>query len=264
MATKPLADIQTRYTFAVFERFQLHDGRAVWRSSLLAETGAHHVFTTRSWDIRDAKDVRELVAFTGLLADQADPKVVLSKQVHGNAVSRPADRMIEADAHIADQPDTAVAVRTADCVPILLSTRGGYAVAAVHAGWRGLDPQVGMIGRAVRALVEVAGLRMVEPGRDLGAAIGPCISAPRYEVGPEVAERFTAEHGDAVTPGAGDRFHLDLRRLAHEQLVAAGVAVSGIDTFPGCTFDDADEFFSYRREGAGVGHLAAVAVPQPA
>lgn len=258
-----LLDIQTRYTLAVFERFKLNDGRAVWRSSLLAELGANHVFTTRSWDIGGAEDVRGLLAATGLLHEPAEPRVVISKQVHGSAVSRPADRMIEADGHVADQPDTAVVVRSADCVPILLSTRGGHTVAAVHAGWRGLDPGVGIVAEAVRALVEVAGLRMGEPGRGLGAAIGPCISGARYEVGPEVAERFAAGHAGAVTPGPGDRFRLDLRCVARAQLVAAGVSDQAIDTFAGCTFDDADEFFSYRREGRGVGHMAAVVVPHP-
>ncbi|MEL7089850.1 MAG: polyphenol oxidase family protein [Planctomycetota bacterium] len=245
----------------MFERFQLDDGRAVWRSSLLAELGANHVFTTRSWGIRNAKDVRGLLEATGLLAGRGEPRVVLSKQVHGRTVSRPADRMIEADAHVADQPDTAAVVRTADCVPILLSTRGGHAVAAVHAGWRGLVPETGVVAEAVRALVEVAGLRMVEPGRGLGAAIGPCISAARYEVGPEVAERFTQRHAGAVTAGESDRFQLDLRRIAREQLVAAGLAGGSVDTCPSCTFDDAGDFFSYRREGRGVGHQAAVVVP---
>lgn len=234
----------------------------MWRSSVLADLGANHVFTTRSWRIADAKDVRGLLDATGLLAGRGEPRVALSKQVHGNAVSRPADRMIEADGHVADQPDTAAVVRTADCVPVLLSTRNGHAVAAVHAGWRGLDPEVGIITQAVRAVVEVAGLRMVQPGRGLGAAIGPCISGARYEVGPEVADRFTAAHGGAVKPGQEDRFQLDLRRVAREQLVTAGVVDEAIDTFGGCTFEQADEFYSYRREGAGVGHLAAVVVPR--
>lgn len=250
------------YTPAVFERFTLSDGSGVWRSSLLAGAGVEHAFTTRSHNVASASDVEALLTNPELFVDRGGPEVLMSKQVHGNRVSRPGDRMAEADGHVADRPHAAAAVRTADCVPILLSVRSGHAIAAVHAGWRGLDPACGVVAAAVEALLEDAA-PTTAMRRGVVAAVGPCIGAARYEVGPEVAEKFQAAHPEALSPGAGDRVHLDLRRVARAQLRASGVAQGCIDVYPGCTYDQADEFYSYRREGPGVGHQAAVAAPRP-
>lgn len=244
----------------MFERIQLDDGRAWWRSSLLHDLNVPHVFTTRSWNVKSADDVRGVIRATGLPVGngEADPRIVMAKQVHGGVVNRPADRQVEADACVVDQAGDVAAVRAADCVPILLSSRKGVAVAAIHAGWRGLDPEVGVIGRAARVLTEVAGMQMDLPGRGLVAAVGPCVSGPRYEVGPEVADKFRARHGDAVLDGLGERPYLDVRAVARDQLIAVGVEADAMDVFDGCTHDDGAEFFSYRREGRGVGHQAAI------
>ena len=249
----------------VFYAETIHAGPTLWRSSLLDELGLHHGFTTRPDDVRERGDLRGWVERVGWFADGRAFRVHLVRQVHGHAVSRPAMRLQEADAVVVDDPGAVAAVRTADCVPILLATRDGHAVAAVHAGWRGLDPTAGpgVIAAAVAGLIDTAGLRMDHPRRGLRAAVGPCIAGRRYEVGPEVADRFRPHHPAAIDDTRGDRPRLDCRAVAVDQLVAAGLEPDRIDVFAGCTFDDAEGFYSYRREGPGVGHQAALIAPRP-
>lgn len=186
------------------------------------------------------------------------------KQVHGGRVVE-ADAVlaqgatVEADAIVARAATAAVAigVRVADCVPVLLADPRTGDVAAVHAGWRGVV--AGVVGAAVSAL-----------GGELAvAAIGPCIGACCFEVGPDVAAQIAKACGiSAPVAGAGgagaivllreDKVYVDLRRAVRTQLVAVGVR--RVDDVEGCTKHEAARFHSYRRDGAGSGRmLAAIA-----
>jgi hypothetical protein len=143
-----------------------------------------------------------------------------------------------------------VGVVTADCVPVLLAAGG--AVAAVHAGWRGLAG--GVIARAVEALAEATG------GAATVAAIGPCIGACCYEVDEPVLaaleRRFGAALPGALAPTRAGHALLDLPSLARAALVAAGLAPDSIGALAGaCTRCDAERFHSYRRDGATAGRL---------
>lgn len=161
----------------------------------------------------------------------------------------------EADALVASDPGFAVAIRMADCVPILVACPRTGQVAAVHAGWRGLV--AGTVDSAVASL-EARGARRGE----LLAAIGPCIGVEAYEVGPEVAATCRAAGlGEAVVDRR-PREHLDCFRAAAIRLVSAGVDAGRIDGGPLCTFRHADEFFSYRRDGARSGRMAAIIGPR--
>ncbi|MEM9420011.1 MAG: polyphenol oxidase family protein [Planctomycetota bacterium] len=241
----------------MFRQVQLGSGQRVWRSSLLDDLGVPHLFTTCAWDVKSSDDIAEVVGaarwFTG-----HPPRIVMAKQVHGNAVSTPAARIGEADAHLTQNPHEVVAVRTADCVPVLISSADGGLVAVVHAGWRGLDPAMNVIGQTVAALIKAARGSLEVAG--CVAAIGPCISLERYEVGEEVASRFRGAVPEAVRDDLGDKPHLDTRAVAAAQLRDAGLLPDRIDVFPGCTFND-PELFSYRQQGKGVGHLAAMISP---
>ncbi|CAN5689502.1 peptidoglycan editing factor PgeF [soil metagenome] len=179
------------------------------------------------------------------------------KQVHGCAVidaganadfanGRPADALTTDDA------SRLLAIQTADCIPILLSSDDGRCVAAIHAGWRGIIARV--IDYGCRAL-----LRMARSNRPLIAAVGPCISKLHFEVGPEVLDQFKTEFGDEVIH---DARHVDLPRAAYLQLIAAGVSPDKIDTTDRCTFRDADEFFSHRRDRGITGRMASVIGPR--
>lgn len=284
----------------MFVRLDLPDGRHVWQSTIFNDLGVRHAFTTRAWNIKQPADIRPMLDTLGW---RGIDRVRLAKQVHGCTVTLPADdgaagcvapgreALVEADAHVTDRADEVVVVRTADCVPILLSGSDGRYVAAIHAGWRGLDPAVNVIGQAIATLRR----RMdTNGGSDpssatsahaspLLAAVGPCIAAKRYEVGEEVAGRFRGiaavrevggtrggreEDGCVVIDRPGEKSCLDLRGIAVSQLIAAGLEPQALDVYPGCTFDQADQFHSYRRDGGGVpgnvGHLAAVIAPRPA
>lgn len=180
------------------------------------------------------------------------------RQVHGAAVHQARGDGGEhdacADALIATEAGHAVMVRTADCVPVLLACPACGAVAAVHAGWRGLLQ--GVLEAAVAALRSCG----AEPGHLL-AAIGPCIGPRAFEVGEEVAGAFHAAGlRDAVgpSPAGGPRPHVDLPRATRTVLARAGVHPARMDGADLCTWRDADAFFSYRRDGAASGRMASL------
>jgi hypothetical protein len=182
-------------------------------------------------------------------------------QVHGSAVARARPRQAWerdplADAIISDDPERPVAVRTADCCPILLGTRDGREVAAVHAGWRGL--LAGVIEAAIQEL-------SADPD-DLAAAVGPCIGFDAFEVGPEVLAAFGDRFGDEAPirrDGSDGKGHVDLAASAVLALQQAGVHLSCIDAGGLCTFEHIDEFFSHRRDAGLTGRMAAVIQARP-
>jgi polyphenol oxidase len=172
-----------------------------------------------------------------------------SRQAHGvevQLIREPQGRggepvAIDADGHATALRAIGATVLSADCLPVALAAGGTMpAVAIAHAGWRGLA--AGVLERSVQALRELGA------GGELEAAIGPGAGACCYEVGPEVHAAFGRRH---ERPGA-----IDLRAIARERLLAAGVArVYGADA---CTICD-ERFFSHRREGDRAGRQAAVA-----
>ena len=189
-------------------------------------------------------------ALRGALELPAEP--LWLSQVHGTSVvdagNGSGETPPEADASISLVPDRACAVLTADCLPVLLAAKDGGAVAAAHAGWRGLAAGV----------LEAVVARLGVPPDTLLAWLGPAISQPAYEVGDEVRAAFVADDPEAAKaflPNARGRWQADLYALARRRLSAAGVgAVYGGGE---CTYGDADRFFSYRR-GARCGRMASI------
>ncbi|WP_201494623.1 peptidoglycan editing factor PgeF [Rubrivivax sp. A210] len=183
------------------------------------------------------------------------------QQVHGCRVleltpASAAQDLPPADAAWTTTPGLACTVQVADCLPVLLAARDGRAVAAAHAGWRGLAG--GVLEATVAALCRGAGL---QPG-DLLAWLGPCIGPRQFEVGAEVLQAFGDDPAapdrrrfmPRSRPDDSPRWLADLPGLARESLQAAGVeAVSGEGR---CTVEEASAFFSFRRDGA-TGRLAA-------
>lgn len=160
-------------------------------------------------------------------------------QTHGiHTVVLEQDSCRDADAAVSRQPGQVAVVMTADCLPILMCNRSATEVAAVHAGWRGL--QSGVIQSALAA--------MQSASDQLMAWIGPGISQPCFEVGDEVLAAFA----DSV-PGAADYFSphgqghwlCDLAGLAERVLNQQGV--SQVFRDPHCSYRDAELFYSYRR-----------------
>jgi YfiH family protein len=186
----------------------------------------------------------------------APAALVRARQVHGRDVLRvtqPADTLIgDADALVCDVPGLAIGVVTADCLPVLIATPSG-AVAAAHAGWRGLA--AGVLAATVAALREIA------PDVDRAiAVIGPHVDASCYEVDEPVVRALAARFGDAAN-GAGRETRaghgeIDLARLARLDLEAAGLSSDRIAAIPdACTACDPERFYSFRRDGPRAGRL---------
>jgi polyphenol oxidase len=142
-------------------------------------------------------------------------------------------------------PNILLAVKTADCVPVLLGDARTGAVAAVHAGWRGTLASI--VARTLERMNETYGTTAA----DVRAAIGPAAGACCYEVGGEVIEAFHERFPEAAewfTPTRAGHAHVDLQRANRDQLIAAGVPAEAINIAPLCTMCRTDLFFSYRRE----------------
>lgn len=189
-------------------------------------------------------------------AGLGEQRPTILHQVHGATVLGLPDVMqasscCEADGVVAATAGPGVsAVRWADCVPLLLADRGGAAVAAVHAGWRGAA--AGVVPAAVRRLRE-HGIRPA----DLRAAVGPAIGGCCYQVGDEVITAIARASGVAAERLVARGGRLDLRRAVGLQLEREGLDPSAIHVAPWCTHCSGDLFFSYRREGAGAGRQMA-------
>jgi YfiH family protein len=249
-------------------------------SELLSRAGFQHAFFTRqggvssaayaslnlSLDVGDrAEDVAENRCRVARVLGVSEERVLVPRQVHGSDVLWVGEAAIAedvarraADGIIADAPGLACAVRTADCVPILMADRETRRVAAVHAGWRGVVQ--GVAPAAVR-FFRARGSRP----EHLLAAIGPHISPAAFEVGKEVAEQLAAASptSGAVTSLTEPKAHVDLTLILIAQLEQMGVPVANVDVLPGCTFLQPERFFSYRRDGKASGRQVSAIVSQP-
>jgi len=156
------------------------------------------------------------------------------------------------DALVSNTPRILLAVKTADCVPILLGDPKTAAFAATHAGWRGTSASV--VQRAIEQLQNEFG---VDSG-NLRAAIGPAANVCCYEVGAEVIDRFKERFPEAnslFVPTRDAHARIDLQKANHDQLIAAGLSAERIHVAPLCTMDRTDLFFSYRREKSLYGRV---------
>jgi len=168
----------------------------------------------------------------------------------------------KADAVITDDARRVVAIRVADCAPVLLSTPDGSLVAAVHAGWRGV---------IARALPNTVDAMRTLGARELLAAIGPCIGPDRFEVGAEVATQFRRAFSDAdseagpgnppvLRAGREGRSLVNLQEALRRQLSAWGVL--RCERLPRCVHTEAALFYSHRRDGGRTGRMAGVIGPK--
>ncbi len=187
----------------------------------------------------------------GFGSRSANPPVdVTLRQIHSNITLNArglGDREREGDALVTDEIGRAVGVRTADCVPILLLDRSKRAVSAIHAGWRGTAAQI--VSRTIQKLQDDFGC---DPN-DLLAAIGPCIRHCCYQVGSEVAERFSATY--TTKDDQPGKWHLDLAAANRRQLLESGILPDRIFDLDTCTVCQGEDLFSYRREPDNPGRM---------
>jgi YfiH family protein len=228
---------------------------------------ANHLFTTRelqlsfdgAWErIADALGLRQVAGLT-----QVHGRDVVSLRRDSPRVPGPCS----GDALVSNDARVAVAVRAADCVPLLLADPRRGAVAAVHAGWRGTA--AGVTTAAVDALTREFGTKPA----DLVVAIGPSIGACCYEVGSELVDAFAAAGHPRhlidrwfLAPPARrgsnkrSRLGLDLAGANRDQLILAGVREENIFLCGLCTAMHLDILTSYRAEKERAGRLAGAIV----
>jgi YfiH family protein len=217
----------------------------------------------RAWDHPEAVEANWSRAVAALHPQLGADALALAQQVHGaslrwvkrDGARGPSQVVGEHDGLLAEEPGVVLAVRTADCVPVLLADAGGAVVAAVHAGWRGAA--AGIVPAAVRAMRKKGASEIV-------AAIGPCIGGARYEVGQEVVAALAATGvpEGVMVVGRSERGRplVDVGRAVEHQLDALGV--TAIDRHGACTFDDV-RWWSHRRDGAAAGRQAALIARVP-
>ena len=241
-----------------------------WGSALRCrplDTLAAHLFTTRQLSLAAAADYDQLARAVGA------ERVAALTQVHGAAVAvvrrdgTSSEKRPEADALVSDSPDIAVAVRAADCVPILMADRATGAVSAVHAGWRGTAARVAVA--ALNAMEREFGTHPQNVVAAIGPSIGPCC----YQVGSELVdafasaghERYLIERWFSSPPpprGTKERpqLRLNVAGANGDQLILAGVPPQQIFDAGLCTAMHLDVLTSYRAEKENAGRIAGVIV----
>ncbi len=206
---------------------------------------------------------------------------VFLKQVHAQDVlhvrsasqgGQVTDVCDVADAAWSDQSGVACTVLVADCLPLLLTTRSGGWVAAVHVGWRGLDgldgsdqcDGKGILEQVCQVIKSKMPVNQAQFATDAIAWMGPCIGPTAFEVGPDVHAALTRHHPQAaemfcpVATVNTVKWRADLAGLVRQRLLSLGISqIFGNDsTAPWCTVSQPERFFSHRRDGVS-GRLAA-------
>ena len=254
------------------------NGVVILKSPQLDSAGFKHGFSTRVGPAGECFDLsrpgysridtppkvceNNLSTFCGLIRFDSKVRLNTPRQMHGNGIAQAANaEMREADAVISDNASFPAGIRTADCMGILIACPATGRVAAVHAGWRGLVSDIP--GDVVNTLKSMGGPAS-HPSQMI-AALGPSIGSQVYEVGPEVAKKFS-ENGlskSILHPenGIREKSHIDVHRAATQRLIDAGLRPAKIDGNPLCTSNIA-LFFSYRNEGPDCGRLMAAISPR--
>lgn len=170
-------------------------------------------------------------------------------QVHGVDVADVdhLDGTTTADASVSHSAGGVCVVLTADCLPLLFCGDHGQIVAAAHAGWRGLH--AGIIQQTVKSM----------QAKDISVWLGPAIGPQQFEVGDDVRDAFlhlNSNRANAFVAHGPNKWLADIYQLARLQLTELGIdQIYGGDL---CTVNDAESFYSYRRDGAQTGRMASL------
>lgn len=184
-------------------------------------------------------------------ADKQAIKIQWLEQVHSSEVVEVTvvnDHAITADASITRDKNVALAIMTADCLPILLTDKEGKEVAAIHGGWRPLAGNI--IAKTVN--------QMHSKPTELIAWLGPCIGNSAFEVGGEVKQAFVGldpMFNRAFVKQANGKYLADLQLIARLQLSSLGV--TAIAALKECTYQQTNKYYSYRKEQV-TGRMATI------
>jgi polyphenol oxidase len=232
--------------------------------SLTIAQGSARVFVGQRHELNFAKHVGDQLQVEQSrlrMAKQLGCDIQWLRQVHGVSVFdidcevAPSDQDPTADAAVTSSPNTAIAILTADCLPLMFADIHGKAVAGAHAGWRGLAN--GIIENTIESLVK----KNITPS-NIRAFLGPCIGPNAFEVGSDVrqafvdlalpsekahtAQAFCRQPGQRVGP---EKFMANLLTLARLRLQRFGVGLEHAalsESKAYCTYTNSDRYFSYR------------------
>lgn len=201
----------------------------------------------------------DVEAFSTEIGEELPYAVLQPHQTHTcnvRVVTSPStirEDLYDVDALITALPDYAIAVRTADCVPVLLYDPEQRVCAAIHAGWRGTVSRISQ--ETIRVMQSEFGSRP----ESLLAVIGPSIGPDNFQVGEEVVDAFHAAgfpmahihsfRGPRVEGSMAGGHHIDLWAANHWLLEEAGVSFQNIQVAGVCTYANADRFYSARHDG---------------
>lgn len=176
--------------------------------------------------------------------------VAFGSQVHGSRVQviKRGGTYAETDGFVTKVSRLALVIQVADCAAVLLGDSRNRIIAAVHVGWRGAAGDI--VPRAVKYMTAQG----AEP-KHIRAFVSPCISTRHFEVGREVAGQFPDAFVDYEHH---EKPHIDLKGFIKHQLMTKGVRPEHIEIHSGCTVDESDRFYSYRREGEQSGRMAGI------
>ena len=210
-------------------------------------------FNTLNLGLNAGDDSTDVLQNRSILRSTLPAEPLWLKQIHGITVSTPASRNalgngpFEADASVTNIPNEVLAILTADCMPVLFTSKSGDVIGAAHAGWRGLSG--GVLENTIDEMIALS------PGlttSDISAWMGPAIGPSAFEVGEDVLQAFAQQGQDilskAFTPiiGTPGKHWADIYLLARDRLRTLGI--EQIDGGGFCTANDPERFFSYRRD----------------
>lgn len=176
-----------------------------------------------------------------------DQLTILTKNATSAHPLPPDNKYSYTDGVVSNLPLTALAVYTADCVPVLIYDNVNKIVGAVHSGWKGTQAHI--VNRAVSILIEQFNCKPDNINVLIGPHIGPCC----YEVKKDVASQFTAEYQAVQTMGS--RLYLNLKEAIIRSLRPLPLNITSLDL---CTACNSADYFSFRRDGKVLGSQYAI------
>ena len=241
--------------------------------ALLREAGAVNTFVTTKGEnaaqsgfsglnlgLNSGDDCQRVLRCRTSLESAINGRAIFAEQTHGDGIviitqdmlllsQAELDAKLKAtDALITNVAKVWLFMLTADCIPIVIFDPGKKVVAAIHAGWRGLENRI--ILKTIDKMVANFGCQVEQ----LKVGIGPAICRAHYEVGYDVSHYFIAEYSDAVMINGG-KWQLDLVAICSRMLRLKGVLTENIDLSGFCSFCSPNKFYSYRRDAGNTGRM---------
>lgn len=179
--------------------------------------------------------------------------IIFMNQVHSDMVVKKLDKkpsFPKADGMITQIKGLALAIKSADCLPIFLFDNKNKVISAIHAGWRGTALKI--VKKALKKLEQEFNSNIA----DIYAYIGPAINGNCYEVGKDVYEHFKflgKRKSEFFTKTKNNKFYMDLKGINAYILENEGISIDNIEVCSLCTHCEKDIFYSYRRDGINSG-----------